>query len=213
MPPRRKFRRKRRYPRKKRSTVAYKANVAYRMAKKLNSQVEQKYFLSQSASAIPSTGSITRLNQVPQGDQDIHRNGDNLRMKGLTIRGHVKINGAATYTQLRAIVFFDPQVKVDTTVDNLLNTTYTGTGQACLAPKDHDKRFWSKVLWDRTFTLNQADKTAISFKKYIPVNKHTQFEAGGTTINAGQLSLLLISNEATNTPTFSYISQLSYTDA
>lgn len=185
---------------------------AYMLARKLadHDNVEYKFHDTTFSTTYDYNGGLILLNNPAQGDTDQTRDGDSLKMQNLTFRGTIIKNGAANDTWVRIIILFSDQNKIANVTD-WLDPAYVGSARAIEAPKDWDKRFYGKTLYDKTFTVN-SDRQSTQYKGVIKINKHTQFEAGSTTINTGALQMIVISNEPTNTPTVSLVSRLSFTD-
>lgn len=211
-------RRRPRYRRKapakpKRYVVADMAYKGFKLASHLAGlvNIEMKH-QDISNNVTPSrTGTIQILNAIPQGDTDVSRDGDSLKMQHYSLHGRITHNSSSVQAgqQVRVMIIFDDQVKVGTAADVLNQTT---TQYAVLSHKDYDKRFQTKVLYDRTFLVNPQRPDMI-FNINLNINKHTQYEAGTTTVNTGSLKMLYISDEGSaNLPGFEYTSRLTFTD-
>lgn len=187
--------------------MAYSALV---MAKRLKDMVntEYKFYDVNNGSNPDWTGSLSTLNTPNQGSTDSTRIGDSIKCQNLTLRGYITAN-AASAAFVRMMIIWDPQAKSATTADIL---EYTGSVYAPFSPKDYDKRFQTRVLLDKTFNVMPADVIQREFDYVIPIDQHTQFEAGGIGINSGALKILLISNLSANLPGVFYQARLSYTD-
>lgn len=211
------FKRKRKYYKKRKPYKRY-GSKTYRMAKSALIRVkrlkpEHKYYdVSGTATLVDYDGSVIELNDVAQGDTDTTRNGDQLAMISLMLRFYAVINSTARCT-FRLIVFYDSKNVVAIPTD-ILSSTYVGTSLAPMAPKSHDKRFDSKILYDVCFPLIVDSDVKIR-KKLIKLNsRRTQFQGGSTTINSGSLKMLLISSldSAANPPAIYFAARLGYTD-
>lgn len=219
--------RKRSYRRKKPSNMVGRlarlgmsyvspAGAAYRalrLAKKVADavNVEYKQFQQSASATYDYNGTLYTLNSVAQGDGDGQRDGDSLKMQNLTIRAKLNKATGLGFTQARIIVYFDDSNKTSAVAD-ILDSAYLASGFACLAPKDWDKRFQSKILLDKSFNLHDG-QNQLHLEEVIPINKHTQYEAATTTINSGALKMIIISDQtSTNVPTITWVSALSYSD-
>lgn len=195
-------------------SMAYKAlRLARKVADAVN--VEYKIFDSSSASVQPDyNGSIITLNNMAQGTTDVTRIGDSIKNQNIVIRGGVtNTTTASTYNRTRIILVWDEQNQISTIADLL---EATGSSQVVLSPKHYDKRFRSNVLYDQTFSTSTYTGSQAFFRDWeinLPINKHTQFSAGTTTVNTGALKLILISSGVTsNLPNVDYYARLTYTD-
>lgn len=198
--------------------VADMAYSGYKLAKRIWDvvNVEYKYHdTSLNSSEINYSGTLTLLNDPAQGDTDLTRDGDSIKNQNLTV--DVMISHHSTQAQVaRFLIVWDKQGSVSG-VDTILDSTYTGSVLAPLARKDRDDRFKTRILYDsgaldlppsttsRAYTLRTIN---------LPINMHTQFEAGTTTINTGRLYFLHIGsrNTASNNATMYMVSRVTYTD-
>lgn len=206
---RRNYRRRRqprrpRYRKPMRYRVADMAYNGYRLAVKLARYVnaEEKYHdATLTGSTLDHTsGIVTTLNNPAQGDTDLTRDGDSIKITRIT--GSVMCFGnAGSNTISRFWIIWDPQNAVTT----LAQHWETGAATSILGNKDHDLRFRSRVLYDSgPMPHVLSSSTYVRTRKInIPVFKHTQFEAGTTTINTGAIKIIAMSDQAnaTNEPT------------
>jgi len=193
------------------------AYSALKMVRRLKDMVNTEYKIndvSNSAFSYDYNGTLVTLNAPTQGLADTQRIGDSIKCQNLVIRGScVNSGSASSLTFHRIIILWDPQNKVSTAADVLAQT---GSSIAPFSPKDQDKRFQTRILSDKmyqTSTLSSGNKFSQEFEYIIPINQHTQFSAGSTTINTGALKMLAICNlVSTGLPNMYYFARLSYTD-
>lgn len=189
--------------------LAYKAlRLARKVANAVN--VEYKAFDVQStAGAVDYNGGVTSLmSGLAQGAADNQRIGDSLKVQNLTFRCFGARNGQDAW--LRYMIIYDPQNQISSVTDVL---AATGSGQSIVAPKNYDKRFRCRILHEKHMALTSGNPTLQMDDQVIPIDLHTQFSGGTTTILTGDIKLLVISNVVTtNLPTFTYYARLSYTD-
>lgn len=185
--------------------------LALRMARRLKDMVntEYKFYDVNNASSPDYTGSLSTLNTPSQGQTDITRIGDSIKVQNLVIRGSIAVGGAAN--SLRMMILWDSQAKSSVTSDVL---QYVGSVYAPFSPKNYDKRFQTKILHDKVYTLVPNSDSALRiFDLVIPIDQHTQFEGGTSTINTGALKILLISaTTVPSAPSVTYQARISYTD-
>ncbi len=192
-------------------STAYKANAAFSMAKKLKDQVggvEYKHVDLISAFAPDNDGDLVILNSIAQGDSDQTRDGDKIRMQNLTIRGDVIGNGVSADC-IRLIIFHDKQNVILTPNDLLAGISEISSVHQ---PKRYDRRFQTKILFDRTWTVSPDGPRIKCFKKVIKLNINTQYTAGTTTARTGSLKFVLLAIPATASSAFNMVSRLTYTD-
>lgn len=188
-------------------------NVAYsalKLAKRLKDAVniEYKYYDSLTYSTATYTGSVVTLNNMSQGTTDVTRVGDSIKVQNLIIRGMV--NWSNQQGVARMMVIWDPQNKI-TAVSDLLEST--GSAWAPYSPKKFDNRFQCRVLYDKTMTFHSNLPLLLVPDIVIPINEHTQFSGGSTTISTGALKLIYLSNSSGATdPYFTLYQRVTYTD-
>lgn len=195
-------------------SVAKMAASAYFTAKALKKadNIEYKiYDVSNSAISPDYNGTSVVLNNPAQGSTDTTRIGDSIKCQNLVLRGSVSANITAGTTNLvRLILIWDTQNQYSTLSDLL---EVVGS-LAVFSPKNYDRRFRNKVLWDRTFCVSVSQGQAtIPFDEVFSLNDHTQFSAGTTTQFSGSLRLVMVSDKVTSLlPSVNYYSRLSFTD-
>ncbi len=201
--------RKRKYKKrgKKRMSLPRKN---YALVKRLYRQIETKYVDAIGvATGITSAGNLTNLSLgVTQGLLDIgNRIGDKITVTSLIVRFYLVNN--AMNGQFRIIFFWDKQNKVTTPGGFLSNV---GSPQSILSPKDYDRRFDSKTLKDVIMKADFAGRQISHMKFRIPINKQTQYIAGGTGVNTGALKWLLITDNALGLGDLHYFIRMKYVD-
>lgn len=197
-------------PRKGKLSALLYAMKAMREIRKVKTQMnaEHKYLdYNISALNVDYNGHQYNLNVMAQGDTDTTRDGDSIKVLNDSINLVVTRNGADAL--VRVIVFWDQMAKYSA-VGNFLATT--GSILAPLSPRNHDSRFWFKTLYDQVYSVT-ADQPQQMDKIRIKINRHTQFDAGTTTVDSGVLRILLISDQVTsNLPVVDFTSRCFFTD-
>lgn len=210
----RRYRRRRRYHKNfpsRRKVYGAAGRQLWRDVKKLKSMinVEYKRFGTSISGNFDYNGAMSAVNAVPQGDTDASRDGDSLKMCNLNLAATL-LGTSGVYTICTLYVIWDPQNKL-TAASDLLQTV--GSADAPVSPKLYDKRFQSKILWERTFILEDSIGLLKKVKAVIPVHKHTQYNSGTTTVNSGALQFLAISNQVTtNLPVLTGNAYLTFVD-
>jgi len=196
-----------------------KADAALALAKKVARQVntEVKYRLNSIASPIDDNGTVFRLCTVPVGDQETERIGDSIKTMRVSGRLFITQNESAQKTALRCILFRGKQERGEDYAvsggDNyILSTTAT---QTYLAPKSENKKYASKILYDKLYHMSNNGNSSLILNWNFKLFGHVQYTSSddtGETIEDGGLYLLVISNETTNTPSFNAELRFTYTD-
>ena len=161
-------------------------------------------------------GSLTELADIPQGDEDIQRNGDSVFLKILHLNMVVfnRSANAAEEQYVRVIVINDKDNSI-INVSDFWSAEYLGVANAPLGFKNHDKRFQSKVLYDTMMVMPAVGGGSIQKRQVkIPLKFHTQYEAASTTITTGSLKVFIIGDDAADpsNPNVDFTSRIYYED-
>lgn len=189
------------------------AYTAYKTAMKLKDMINTEYKFTDdllNGQLFDNNGLMLTFNDgITQGANDNQRVGDSIKNQSLTIRYYLANNAPGVPSMARVIVLWDPQVRI-TAVNQVLENT--GTPLAPISAKLYDTRFQSRFLYDRIHNI-YPDKPQDYVDIVIPVNLHTQYLAGSTTLTTGALRLILISNQVgAAAPSMTMFGRLTYTD-
>lgn len=191
------------------STLSALTKQVAGLARMINT--EDKYIDLTTSSTVSSTGTVFALNGVAQGLTDITRIGNKIRGKDVLCRGVFAINASATNTLIRAILFCDKQYNgADPAVSDVLGSA------SVLAPLNRDNTERFVILKDQLISLvvsqDNAQKTT-KWYKTIPWHMYySGTDATDASLQTNALCILLLSNEATNVPSFSIISRVKFYD-
>jgi len=177
---------------------------------------ELKYLLivDQTYGAITYNGTdfVQCVTQVPQGDTDSERDGDQITLNSLDFRVGIK-TGTTTPTFLRVILF---QWKPNTTpLYTSILLDQHNTSNAPHTQYNHDQRQQYKILYD---TLIEVDTVAhpahcvhhVCISGFSP---RQQFVAGSTTVATNMLYVLAVADVAANGPQVVFSSKLTFYDS
>lgn len=174
--------------------------------------VEYKHHVvDDTGTAVTNSGTnFDDLCVIPLGDSEGSRDGVSIKPINFVFRYMLTQHASATNTLVR-LVFLRMKVENDTapTFADIFPAT------PLLKPKIQDKRFNSKILYDKYFTLCDTGQAIKAGTITLKMFGHINYDASDTTGDdkeAGGLYLLAISSEATNTPTLAYHSRLTFTD-
>lgn len=200
-------------------STAYKAAAAYAAVRKMKrrSNTEYKQSNAGTSAAISSTGSITVVNHAAQGDDHTERTGRSIRCMDFYMRLTAASHASATHTFVRSIVFRDKSGNGSVpAVGDVLNTA----DHLSMLNTNFGKRF--TVIADETISIEGSAAGGGDVAKFYKVYRnlrgdtHVEFNTGtagtGADINTGAMYHLLISDQATNTPTVDWISRVKYID-
>lgn len=190
-------------------TAKWAAQQAWKIKGLVNSEM-MKLDTSASGVSIPTTGVVTHMTAVAQGDTDASRHGNSIYVRALNIKGYVRMNSAATASVYRLSVIIDTQQVGDTSptysdiyesadVNSHLNNATVG-------------RY--KILKNIVLTLVQGQTDVRYFDINIPMRHHVRYNGTATSdVQKGGIYLVRVSNEGVGyTPSDTYEARLSYHD-
>lgn len=200
----RRFRRNRR-TRRGRSTAAV-AHKALRLARAAN-KIELKYHDTTGISVTPdtSTGSVTHLSSVAQGDGSQERIGLAISPTSVELRLNFSKHASATATTIR-LVIYQYVLGASTAITDYFSSPAVTNFKANLRQYD------TRTLKDMTINLN-TDRPEVT--RFIRVRMRGIIGYDGSAGADSQkngLYLIMLSDEATNTPTVTGQARLFYKD-
>lgn len=200
-----------------RKRVGAAAYAAYRGVQYLKGLVNSEIFTAEgntTSTAVTNSGVVTHLSAIAQGDGEHARTGNSVLAKYLTLRGKLVMHGSASSTLVRMLVVRDTQQVGDTSPALSAVLDAASTNQ-CLAPMNADTKGRFSKLYDRTFCLD-TDRPSSVFKINLKLGKrgsHIRFNGTASSdIQRGGLYFMIVSDEATNQPTYVKFYRLAYHD-
>lgn len=163
------------------------------------------------SSVAMTTGAVSNVVGVAQGDGDNQRSGNSIFVRNYNFKGSIVHNAAGSNTQfVRVSVVMDTQQVGDT------NPAYTDIYESA-SPYAHLNsntvgRF--KVLYSRIITVNNNDKTSSLVSINLPMRHHVRYNGtAGTDLQKGGIFFCSSVDEPTaNMPTISGEHRTSYHD-
>ncbi len=188
-------------------------STAMRLATYFN--VEQKLFDNSGAGvAVGNTSGSVFLTDITQGVAYNQRTGNSVKAIKHLMSFRVRVNNSASATTVRLIVVRgrETETSVPTTADVL----ETGSANlALISPYEHTRPDRFTILFDRTFAVVVGGENATTVIETQLKVSHLLYQNGtGGIANAaeGQIFLLYISDEATNTPSLDWYSRVVFVD-
>lgn len=176
---------------------------------------EKKYVaFNSSAAGIDTGGLILRFTEVPQGDTDVTRDGDQLTIRSLQFNYVLTL--ADTTNVMRVILFqwFDSTQSVQPIPSNILIDT--AIGRAVASPYSHDYRYQFKILYDKTHVLDSNTPVInrrVFLKRFPFKHKKIQYVGASSTNHNNGLFALVISDSAVGpNPTITYSGKFNFSD-
>lgn len=162
--------------------------------------------------SVSSSGTVQPLSLIGQGTTDITRVGNSILCKDITAKYIVSQNASATNTSVRWVLFLDKQNANGTapTMTDLLQSA----GVTQPMNRDNADRFVILRTGIIDLSINGTRQRHIQIYKDLS-RLHIKYDGTDATQASAaehQLYLGLISNEATNTPTFGGVSRIHFYD-
>lgn len=193
--------------------IASKAlTIALALKKLMN--VEKK-FKEIAASQTPGTGgAVTYLTAIGQGDTQNERQGNSLKAYANNLSYTINMSSMASDTLVRVMLVKD-QVSDGTppTINDILETTFSGAGQAHYNPNYAGSRF--SILYDRKHALSINGSRIQNGKSNLKLSHHVKYKgttSGQLDAQSGHLYLITWSNETVNWPTLVVSNVFRYVD-
>lgn len=187
--------------------IAGKALSGVRHLKGLVNAEKMKIDAVESAT-INTTGGVYQLSPIPQGDTDGSRHGNSVYARSIFGRlGLVKALAADT-TFVRFMIFIDNQQTADTTP----TLTDVLESASVFAPLNNLTVGRYSIKYDKLISMS-ALHDATHRKIFIPLKHHIRYNGTASTdIQKGGIYALVISDQPTNVPSFTYNLRLNYYD-
>ncbi len=193
------------------------ASKALALAKYLKGIVNVEFKNHDTSATLASRGStiaIISLTSIAQGDSTNQRDGAQCKITSIRFRYTITQDPTAVATQVRVMVVLDKQTNqaIYTGGDLLADVT---VNDAVIAPRNLDNMRRFQVLMDRTHSFSESGTLTSTHSFIKKVNIMLRFDnaaAAITSMTENSLSLLFVSNEATNTPTVTHHSRLRFVD-
>ncbi len=177
--------------------------------------VEKKFIDTQIAStAVPVGGLITQLTNIAQGDTNITRDGDQLKVVEIHVSLWYVFNVSATATAIRTLLIEDKQTNgAIFTAGNVLEDVTVFDNIVSARNADNMYRF--NVLLDRVVNLAAGSGPTKSYKRVFRMQKKLRYDGNAgdiTDLASCSYALLFLATEATNTPTVTGFIRLKFID-
>jgi len=173
---------------------------------------EKKFHDTNQDTSISNTSTIVPISLMDQGDDWNQRNGRRVKAQSVYLNGQITINPSATRTNFRCVIFWDRNPNGANVTASALMAVADDL-QSPLNKSNAGSRF--VVIYDRYFDLSINGVETRTVRVYRKLYHHVNYLGPGDTtgnLGPGNIFMLLLSNEATNTPVFHYYIRFSYTD-
>lgn len=197
----------------KKYSVASLATKAMRGVWKLKGLVNsEKYKLdTQFVNNITTAGGVVSLVNIPIGDSDSTRTANSVFVRSLNMKGLLyRPTTGDTVQHVRISVIMDTQQISDQAP--FVTDIYENTNPWAHLNSETVGRY--KVLWTRSYVLDNVNKLAFNVMFNLPMRHHVRYNgSNGTDVQKGGLYLVYSSTQnTTNFPTLSAEVRTSYHD-
>lgn len=192
--------------------LARKAIKGFWKLKKLINVEVKNFDVAVTSLSVPSAGTIVQFTGIAEGDEYNQRTGRSIKASSFLLKCDLAINASATSSAFRQLIFIDTMTNgAAPAVTDVLSAASYLAEMNINGVQPH--RF--RILSDKTFTLSNQGTQSRTFSKYHKLRHHINWygTGGGTTnMGPGQVFVLWIGSEATNTPTLNYSARFRYVD-
>jgi len=158
---------------------------------------------------VNTTGTIVQLNQITGGSDAVQRVGNEIELKSLYLKGGIRRNAAAGYTNMRIMLVHDRENTGSTpAITDILESASVFS----LANWDNRKRF--RIMKDTKYNFGDDTMKDYSFYKNFGTRgfKLEWTTDVATACKSNVMYLVCISDEATNTPSFTWKARSVFID-
>lgn len=188
------------------------AHKAYKGVWYLKGLVNSEMFhiINSASPTVSNTGSISSLTNIGQGDVISNRTGNSVLVRNLLIRLSLEQHASATFTFYRVMLVVDTQQIGDTspTIADILESSSTLSSLNTNEPG----RF---VVLKNWFLSTDTGRGLTQYLEWYSDNLMLHVKYNGTAssdIQRNGIYLVLLSDQATNTPTCFYNVKIGYHD-
>ncbi len=196
------------------AATAAKALIIAQGVKKLMN-VEYKFHDKQNTStAISDTPIILQLSNIPQGDTDITRDGAQVKCTRLSCKYFITTSPDALSTIFRVMIILDRQTNqaIYSIADLLADVT---TLDNLVSMNNLDNKYRFHVYYNKVHSFSNVGHNASFHEFNKELNLKLRYDASVpdiTDLTSNSLSMVVISNQPTNTASFTLFSRLRYVD-
>lgn len=162
------------------------------------------------ANSVSSTPSYVLLNGLSQGDDSVTRDGNEIYISSVYIKG--SITAADATNSVRMLVFWDSQPNSTAPVDAQLFFSPVAYPHLSTLNYDYRKRF--RVLSDEMFVVDSNDPVSF-YRRYIKIGRKTLYVGSSSTITGitkGALYMCMVSDSGASThPEVTFQSRIHFT--
>lgn len=193
------------------SALAYAAYKGMVRLRRLVNVEKKKADFENSGTISTTAGNPLNPTNIGQGDTDQTRDGNSILVNGLLLKSTFTKNASATASRVRILIVLDKQQTPDTapSYTDIIDPTFT---DQILAPLNNETVGRYTVLMNRVITLD-SNKPKRTMQKYFRLNHHVRYNGTASSdVQKGGLWVLIVSDEATNAPSYTVQSRTYFYD-
>ncbi len=199
--------------------------AGYKLAKKLKDKINTEFKSVVSNYALTDIGNVDAnceklfLSGIDLGDTGSTRDGSQVRLKGVTLRGKINLNQSTSGTNPPTIirmVVFQQKSCCGSTQPLLTDLINAGAGTAALGFYNLDNvPINFRILKDKTWLLDEVNREALHFNEHIKLNSVMRYD-GNTDSYADQstnaIFCMFFSDAGSNLPDGNMSVRIRYVD-
>ncbi len=177
--------------------------------------IEEKELVTTAGSVgFDVNGALVPISRIAQGTNYTERIGNSIKMQRIEVRGRIFKNASASNSVIRILLVrdLDGYGSVPAVTD-IMETV--GSSAAPCTQYDWLNRKRFSILFDEFLTLSSTGDSGAVFEVHLPHEGHIQYlgtTAAAASDGKGSMYMLFISDETTNTPTYTFSSRIVFTD-
>lgn len=174
---------------------------------------EKKYWPFNNNITVNTAGTLLHLTNISQGDTDVTRDGDMLRVNSIQIT--FSVNNADAYNILRFVVFQWKPASNGATTPPALGDIFLDTTNAVISPFNHDSRQNYRILMDRRCVTDSVQYPVKIVKMFITRKFYRNIQySSGTTVASNNIYCWAVSDSGVSAhPAVTYSGKTSFTDS
>lgn len=213
----RRYRRRRfpRYRRYRRSGIRGRVNYLSRKVRQIVKSEEWKHNDVAYAGGVGTTPAIVHVTGINEGPNFNERSGSKITLRSFWLRGYITLNNASANSMVRIFIIMDKTPRVSNANPLFADMIDTTVGVAWNQHRNLDFRQRFSILKDYRAGLEGSGREKANFSLYCPMNIQTQYSdpTGASGRTGPQLYVVMVAEDNTNQPVFTWNSRLRFTDS
>ncbi len=197
--------------------VTSDAAKALAMAKYVKGLVNVEFkqiTVQRTVGTVGSSSTHTELTNLSRGDDDTQRDGNQVRLKSIHIKGFLKQADNDARTIIRLVVVLDKQTNQAQATFSDIYADNT-VGDAVISPRNIDNMRRFNILWDKIITLDTDSSGLKAFNFYKKLNIPLRYDGNAgdiTDLTSNSIQFIQVSDEGTNLPLITFSARLRFVD-